>query len=136
MPEMSKKLINKLSFLLLWLILLHHTASQSSEKTGNVKIQSWIEDVPILTSLIENKKDVIEFDSSNGKIISIFVDSKTLSKKQILLFYKDFFEERKWNKDSLNYIWSTKNKRYKKKIFKIEDFENNLLIIKIITENF
>ena len=94
MSRMSKKLINKLSMFSLCFILLFSSISHSSEKENNFKSQFWIEDVPILSSLIENKIDVVEFDSSNGKIISISFDIKNLSKKQIFSFYNHFFEKK------------------------------------------
>ena len=136
MPKMSKKLTNKFSFFLLCLILSFYSTSQSADNIDNFKIQNWIENIPILSSLIENKRDVVEFDSANGKIISISFDTKNLSKKQIFSFYNDFFEEKKWQKNTTENVWETKNKRFKKKIFKIENFEDNILKIKIIVENF
>ena len=136
MSRMSKKLINKFSFFLLCFILSFYSTSQSADNIDNFKIQNWIENIPILSSLIENKRDVVEFDSSNGKIISISFDTKNLSKKQIFSFYSDFFEEKKWKKNENENVWETKNKRFKKKIFKIENFEDNILKIKIIVENF
>ena len=136
MPRMSKKLINKFSFVLLCFILSFYSTSQSANNIDNFKIENWIENIPILSSLIENKIDVVEFDSSNGKIISISFNTKNLSKKQIFSFYSDFFEEKKWNKYENENVWETKNKRFKKKIFKIENFEDNILKIKIIVENF
>ena len=71
-----------------------------------------------------------------GKIIAISFNTKNLSKKQIYSFYNNFFEEKKWKKYEAENVWETKNKRFKKKIFKIENFENNILKIKIIVENF
>jgi len=136
MSRMSKKLINKFSFFLLCFILSFYSTSQSSDNIDKFKIQNWIENIPILSSLIENKRDVVEFDSSNGKIISISFDTKNLSKKQIFSFYSDFFEEKKWRKYGNENVWETKNKRFKKKIFKIENFEDNILKFKIIVENF
>ena len=136
MSRMSKTPINKLSFFLLCFILSFHSTSQSANNTDNLKIQNWIENIPILSSLIENKRDVVEFDSSNGKIISISFNTKNLSKKQIFSFYSDFFEEKKWKKYENEYLWETKNKRLKKKIFKIENFEDSILKFKIIVENF
>ena len=136
MSRMSKKLINKFSFFLLCFILSFYSTSQSADNTDNFKIQNWIENIPILSSLIENKRDVVEFDSSNGKIISISFDTKNLSKKQIYLFYSNFFEEKKWQKNETENVWEIKNKRFKKKIFKIQNFEDNILKIKIIVENF
>ena len=133
---MSKILTNKLSLFLLCFILSFHSTSQSADNIDNLKIQNWIENIPILSSLIENKRDVVEFDSSNGKIISISFDIKSLSKKQIFSFYSNFFEEKKWKKNENENVWETKNKAFKKKIFKIENFENNILKIKIIVENF
>ena len=133
---MSKKITNKFSFFLLFFILSFYSTSQSADSIDNFKIQNWIENIPILSSLIENKRDVVEFDSSNGKIISISFDTKNLSKKQIFSFYSNFFEEKKWKKYETENIWETKNKRFKKKIFKIENFEDNILKIKIIVENF
>ena len=133
---MSKKITHKFSFFLLCFILSFYSTSQSADNIDNLKIQNWIEDIPILSSLIENKRDVVEFDSSNGKIISISFDTKNLSKKQIFSFYSDFFEEKKWQKYENENVWETKNKRFKKKIFKIENFEDNILKIKIIVENF
>ena len=137
---MSKKLINKLAVFLFCLTLSFYSIiqspSQSSEKVDNFKIQNWIENVPILSSLIENKRDVVEFDSSNGKIITISFDIKSLSKKQIHSFYKEFFKERKWKKEENKNVWETKSKSFKKKIFKIENFANNVLKIYIIIENF
>ena len=136
MSRMSKKLTNKFSFVLLCFILSFYSTSQSADNIDNFKIQNWIENIPILSSLIENKRDVVEFDSSNGKIISISFNTKNLSKKQILSFYSDFFEEKKWKKYENENVWETKNKRFKKKIFKIENFEDNILKFKIIVENF
>ena len=136
MSRMSKKLTSKFSFVLLCFILSFYSTSQSADNMDNFKIQNWIENIPMLSSLIENKRDVVEFDSSNGKIISISFDTKNLSKKQIFSFYSDFFEEKKWKKYETENIWETKNKRFKKKIFKIENFEDNILKFKIIVENF
>ena len=136
MSRMSKKLTNKLSFLLICFILLFYNTSKSSEKFDNFKIHNWVENIPILSILIKNKRDVVEFDSSNGKIISISFDVNNFSKKQIFLFYKEFFEEKKWQKDQTKNIWETKSKRFKKKIFKIENSDENTIIIKIIVENF
>ena len=136
MPRMSKKLINKFSFFLLCFILSFYSTSQSADNIDNFKTQNWIENIPILSSLIENKRDVVEFDSSNGKIISISFDTKNLSKKQIFSFYSNFFEEKKWQKNETENVWEIKNKRFKKKIFKIQNFDDNILKIKIIVENF
>ena len=133
---MSKRIINKINVFIFFLILLFYSFSNSIGEEDNFKIENWIEDIPILASLIERKKDVVEFDSSNGKIISISFDSKNLSKKQIYLFYKVFFKNKNWKKDKDKNIWVTKNKTFKKKIFKIENFKDELLTIKIITENF
>ena len=136
MSRMSKKLTNKLSFFWLCFILSFYSASQSADNIDNSKIQNWIENIPILSSLIENKRDVVEFDSSNGKIISISFDIKNLSKKQIFLFYSDFFADENWKKYGTENVWEIKSKRFKKKIFKIENFEDNILKFKIIVENF
>ena len=133
---MSKKLTNKFRFFLLCFILSFYSTSQSAENIDNFKIQNWIENIPFLSSLIENKRDVVEFDSSNGKIISISFDTKNLSKKQIFSFYSNFFEEKKWKKNDNENVWETKSIRFKKKIFKIENLEDNVLKIKIIIENF
>ena len=136
MFRMSKKITNKFSFFLLCFILSFYSTSESADNIDNLKIQNWIENIPILSSLIENKIDVVEFDSSTGKIISISFDTKNLSKKQIFSFYSDFFEKKDWLKYKTEYVWETKSKRFKKKIFKIENFEDNILKIKIIVENF
>ena len=136
MSRMSKKLTNKFSFVLLCFISSFYSSSQSADNIDNFKFQNWIENIPILSSLIENKRDVVEFDSSNGKIISISFDTKNLPKKQIFSFYSNFFEEKKWKKNENENVWETKNKAFKKKIFKIENFEDNILKIKIIVENF
>jgi len=136
MSRMSKKLKNKFSIVLSCFILSFYSTSQSADNIDNFKIENWIENIPILSSLIENKRDVVEFDSSNGKIISISFDIKNLSKKQIFSFYSNFFEEKKWQKNETENVWEIKNKRFKKKIFKIENFEDNILKFKIIVENF
>ena len=136
MSRLSKKLVYKLSFFLFSFILSLYSISQSFAKEDTIKIESWIEEIPILSSLIENKRDVVEFDSSNGKIISISFDIKNLSKNKIFSFYRDFFEERNWEKDENINVWKTKNKSVKKKIFKIENNNKNILIMKIIIENF
>ena len=136
MSRMPKKLTNKFSFFLLCFILSSYSTSQSADNIDNFKIQNWIENIPILSSLIENTRDVVEFDSSNGKIISISFSTKNLSKKQIISFYSDFFEEKKWQKYETENVWEIKNKRFKKKIFKIENLEDNILKFKIIVENF
>tara|TARA_Y100000022_G_C13022327_1_gene271713 strand:+ start:24 stop:425 length:402 start_codon:yes stop_codon:yes gene_type:complete len=133
---MSKKLINKLSFFILCFILSFHSISQSSETLDYSKIQNWIEGIPILPSLLKNKRDVVEFDSSNGKIISISFDVKSLSKNKIFLFYKNFFKEKNWKEIEDKNAWIIRNERFKKKVFKIEGIENKILKIKIIIENF
>ena len=68
---MSKKLTNKFRFFLICFVFSFYSTSQSADNIDNSKIQNWIENIPILSSLIENKRDVVEFDSSNGKIIPI-----------------------------------------------------------------
>ncbi len=81
MPRMSKKLIKKLSFFILCFILSFHSLSKSFGEKYKFKIENWVEGIPILPSLIENKRDVVEFDSSNGKIISMTFDIKKFIKK-------------------------------------------------------
>ena len=56
---MSKKLRNKFIFFLLCLILQFYSTSHSADNIDNFKIQNWIENIPILSSLIENKIDVV-----------------------------------------------------------------------------
>ena len=136
MSSMSKKLISNFYFLLLCFVLLFYSISKSYAKADNFKNQNFIEEIPFSQNLIENKIDVVEFDSSNGKIISISFDIKNLSKKQIFSFYRDFFEKKKWEKDENKNVWETRSERFKKKIFKIENLENNIFTIKIIVENF
>ena len=136
MSSMSKKLISNFYFLLLCFVLLFYSISKSYAKADNFKNQNFIEEIPFSQNLIENKIDAVEFDSSNGKIISISFDIKNLSKNQIFSFYRDFFEEKKWKKDGIKNVWEIRNERFKKKIFKIESFENNIFTIKIIVENF
>ncbi len=136
MSSMSKKLICNFYFSLLCFVLLFYSISKSYAKADNFKNQNFIEEIPFSQNLIENKIDVVEFDSSNGKIISISFDIKNLSKKQIFEFYRDFFEEKNWKKDENKNVWETRNKRFKKKIFKIENLENNIFTVKIIVENF
>ena len=136
MSSMSKKLISNFYFLLLCFFLLFYSISKSYAKADNFKNQNFIEEIPFSQNLIENKIDAVEFDSSNGKIISISFDIKNLSKKQIFSFYRDFFEEKKWKKDENKNVWETRNQRFKKKIFKIENLENNIFTVKIIVENF
>ena len=60
MPKMSKKLIKKFNFFLLFFILSFYSISHSSEKTDDFKTQNLIENIPILSMLIENKRDVVE----------------------------------------------------------------------------
>ena len=136
MSSMSKKLISNFCFLLLCFVLLFYSISKSYAKADNFKNQNFIEEIPFSQNLIQNKIDAVEFDSSNGKIISISFDIKNLSKKQIFSFYRDFFEEKKWKKDENKNVWEIRNDRFKKKIFKIDNFENNIFTIKIIVENF
>ena len=136
---MSKTLIYRLNLLLLLLLLFIfsiHSISQSSEKVEKYNIENWIENLPILKSLADNKKDVVEFDSSNGKIISIAFNSKNLNVENIISFYKNFFKDNNWQKYKDENIWEIKSKRFKKKIFKIEDIQVNNLTVKIIIENF
>ena len=136
MSSMSKKLISNFYFLFLCFVLLFYSIGKSYAKADNFKNQNFIEEIPFSQNLIENKIDVVEFDSSNGKIISISFDIKNLSKKQIFEFYRDFFEEKKWKKDENKNVWETRNQRFKKKIFKIESLENNIFTVKIVVENF
>ena len=91
---MSKKLKNKFSYILLCFTLSFYSTSQSADNIDNFKIQNWIENIPILSSLIENKRDVVEFDSSNGKIISISFHSNRLSKKKLIHFIKIFLRKK------------------------------------------
>ena len=93
--------------------------------------------------LLETCDNLISLDvNSTPKISSPFIAClpslffKNLSKNQIFSFYRDFFEEKKWKKDENKNFWEIRNKGFKKKIFKIENFEDNILKIKIIVENF
>ena len=54
MSRMSKKITNKFSFVLLCFILSFYSTSQSANIIDNLKIQNWIENIPILSSLIDN----------------------------------------------------------------------------------
>ena len=57
----------------------------------------------------------------------------------LLLITKSFYdnlESISINKDENKNVWETRNKRFKKKIFKIENLENNIFTVKIIVENF
>ena len=47
-----------------------------------------------------------------------------------------FLKKKKWKKYENENVWELKDKRFKKKIFKIENFEDNILKFKIIVENF
>ena len=136
MSKMSKTLIHRLIFLFLLFILSFHSISQSSEKVANFKIENWIEGLPVLKSLVDNKKDVVEFDSSNGKIISIAFSSKNVQIEQIISFYKNYFKNNNWQKYKDENIWELKSERFKKKVFNIENVEDKYLKIKIILENF
>ena len=110
MSGMSKKLTNKFSLLLICFILLFYSTSQSSEKVDELKIQKWIENIPILSILVDNKTDVVEFDSSNGKIISISFKIKDTSKKQIFSFFTKNFLKKKMEKRPKN-LWETKKQK-------------------------
>ena len=91
---MSKKITNKFSIVFLCFILSFYSTGQSKDNIDNFIIQTWIENVPILSSLIENKRDVVEFDSSNGKIISISFDTNcSWSQRQ---FCKNSLRRRLW----------------------------------------
>ena len=119
MSSMSKKLISNFYFLLLCFVLLFFSISKSYAKADNFKNQNFIEEIPFSKNLIESKIDAVEFDSSNGKIISISFDIKNLSKKKIFSFYKDFFEKKKWVKDENKNVWETRGERFKKRFLKL-----------------
>ena len=136
MSSMPKKIIKKLTLLIFSFLFFFYSISLCMSNEEDLKIESWIDDIPILASLIENQNDVVEFDSSNGKIISISFDSKNLSKQPIYSFYEEFFKNKNWEKNEDKNLWVKKTKTIKKKTVKIENIEEEILTIKIITENF
>ena len=74
MSKMSKKLINKFSFFLLCFILSFYSSSQSSDNIDKFKIQNWIENIPILPILIENKrfrKKIFKIENFEDNILKI-----------------------------------------------------------------
>ena len=86
--------------------LFFYVANSHAKKFSDL---IWIEEIPIFSDIIVNKKDAIEFDSSDGKIIIIQVDLVKSIRSDIYNFYENFFKSKKW-------INVEKNKNWEKKI--------------------
>lgn len=123
----------KFKYLLILLILLINVKDVYSSKFYDL---IWIEDIPIFSKAIINKKDAIEFDSSYGKIIIIHLNSKKSQHPELFEFYNEFFEDKKWINLKKNTIWEKKISELTKKTFLIEVSQNRTLTLKIITQNF
>ena len=136
MYKLSKKLINTFSVLILISIFFILTTKNSLSNDSNLKIFGVIEDIPILSDLVPNKSDVVEFDSLNGKIITMVFQSRLMSKRKVYSFYENYFKQEKWKRINSGHVWEKKIRDVAKKTFKIEFLNNETLQLKIITENF
>ena len=123
----------KFKYLLILVILVINIKDARSNKFSDF---IWIEDIPIFSKVIINKKDAIEFDSSDGKIIIIYINSNKSLKSELFKFYNKFFKERKWINKKKDQTWEKKISKSTKKSFSIKSSENSNLILKIITQNF
>ena len=133
MPNILIKIVKDfLIFFIIILSFLNHSFSHDN----NFKINNWIEGIPIFSNLIESKKDVIEFDSSSGKIITITFDDIGLDKKKIYKFYLNYFKKLNWKKIAEKNVWEKEILGLRKKTFKIVSLKDDTLLFKIITENF
>ena len=110
-----------------------HNSNHAFSENKSVK---WIEDIPILSKAIINKKDAIEFDSSYCKIIIVHLNSKKSQHPELFEFYNKFFDDNKWINIKKNTIWEKKISKLTKKSFSIEASQNQTLTLKIITQNF
>ena len=135
MCKLSKRLTNTLGILILVFISLILSTKNSLTNDSNLKIFGLIEEIPILSDLVPNKSDVVEFDSLNGKIITIVFDSRLVSKPKIYSFYENYFKQERWKRINSDHVWEKKIKDIRKKTFKIEFLNNETLQLKIITEN-
>ena len=136
MCKLSKKLKILLSLVSLVFILFSLTTKNSLSNDNNLKIIALIEEIPILSDLVPNKSDVVEFDSLNGKIITMVFDIRLISKSKIYSFYENYFKQERWKRINGDHVWEKKIRDFRKKIFKIEFLNNETLQVKIITENF
>ena len=136
MCKLSKKLKIILSVMTLVFILFILTIKNSLSNDNNLKIITLIEEIPILSNLVPNKSDVVEFDSLNGKIITMVFDIRLVSKSKIYSFYENYFKQERWKRINNDHVWEKKIRDFRKKIFKIEFLNNETLQLKIITENF
>ena len=123
----------KFKYLLILVILVANIKDARSNKFSDL---IWIEDIPIFSKVIINKKDAIEFDSSDGKIIIIHIDSNKSLKSELFKFYNKFFKDHKWINKKKGQTWEKKISKSTKKSFSIKSSENSNLILKIITQNF
>ena len=123
----------KFKYLLILVILVTNIKDAGSNMFSDF---IWIEDIPIFSKVIINKKDAIEFDSSDGKIIIIHIDSNKSLTSELFKFYNKFFKERKWINKKKDQTWEKKISKSTKKSFSIKGSGNSTLVLKIITQNF
>ncbi len=127
------KLFIYLRYFLTLLCLFFYVANSHAKKFSDL---IWIEEIPIFSDIIVNKKDAIEFDSSDGKIIIIQVDLVKSIRSDIYNFYENFFKSKKWINVEKNKNWEKKISKLTKKSFIIENIDHDTLTFKIITQNF
>ena len=121
----------KFKYLLILVILVTNIKDAGSNMFSDF---IWIEDIPIFSKVIINKKDAIEFDSSDGKIIIIHIDSNKSLTSELFKFYNKFFKERKWINKKRTKL-GRKDIEITKKTFRSK-VVNSTLVLKIITQNF
>ena len=134
MSKMSKiRLITKFRFFLIFIVLFFNVNYASGNNSANL---IWIDDIPIFSDAIINQKDAIEFDSSDGKIIIINVQSNKILLSKIFEFYNRFFKEKNWNNIEKNKYWEKSFSKLTKKSFLIDHDNSSVVTLKIITQNF
>ena len=99
----------------------------------------WIENIPIFPKLIIDKKNTVEFDSVQGKILvaPFFVNNEdiTLMKK----FYNNFFKNSKWIRIDYSsdiFLWEKKLSEFSKRKFSVKKNNVKSWSLNFVVENF
>lgn len=97
-----------------------------------------VEDVPIHSSIIIDKSNTVEFDSTDGKLIVIPFTIKTENIQKMKNFYNNYFDRNDWVKKQNKYEfeWEKKISISTKKIFFLKKKSNQVWTLNFVVVNF
>ena len=98
----------------------------------------FIEDIPIHSSIIIDKSNTVEFDSTDGKLIVVPFTIKTENIIKMKNFYNNYFDKNDWIKKKIKYEfeWEKKISTSTKKVFFLKKKSNQVWTLNFVVVNF